>query len=70
MLGNLARSDEVCQLMVDVEEIHKRWSTCWKVRLEEASSTPRLGFLKNLAIAGGNRSKLGEAGIISAYLTY
>jgi hypothetical protein len=66
ILGNLARSDEVCQAMVNTEGIHKPLINLLKVEARGSILHSALGFLKNLAIAGGNRSKLGEAGIIAA----
>lgn len=66
MLGNLARSDEVCQVMVRELKIHEELIAVLKGEARGAVLHSSLGFLKNLAIAGDNRSALGEAGIISA----
>jgi len=66
MLGNLARSDEVCEAMVNNEEIHKPLINSLKVATGGNVLHSVLGFLKNLAIASRNRSKLGEAGIVPA----
>jgi hypothetical protein len=66
MLGNLARSDEVCQLMVRDLNIHQELISIIKSDAKGAVLHAALGFLKNLAIAGDNRLYLGEAGIIPA----
>lgn len=66
MLGNLARSDEVCQVMVRDLRIHEELVSVLKGDARGAVLHSSLGFLKNLAIAGDNRTTLGEAGIISA----
>ena len=66
MLGNLARSDEVCQVMVRELKIHEELIAVLKGDSRGAVLHSSLGFLKNLAIAGDNRSALGEAGIIPA----
>lgn len=64
MLGNLARSDEVCQLMVQELKIHEDLIAILKGEARGAVLHSALGFLKNLAIAGNNRLYLGAAGII------
>lgn len=66
MLGNLARSDEVCQTMVQSLEIHKTLISILKSNARGAVLHAALGFLKNLAIAGDNKSYLGDADIIPA----
>ncbi|KAL2000830.1 hypothetical protein VTN02DRAFT_2569 [Thermoascus thermophilus] len=66
MLGNLARSDEVCQAMVRNLEIHKALISILKSEARGAVLHAALGFLKNLAIAGDNKSYLGDADIIPA----
>ncbi|KAJ5824376.1 hypothetical protein N7447_006716 [Penicillium robsamsonii] len=66
MLGNLARSDEVCQMMVRDLKIHEELISVLKGDARGAVLHSSLGFLKNLAIAGDNRAILGEAGIIPA----
>jgi hypothetical protein len=66
MLGNLARSDEVCQVMVRDLKIHEELISVLKGDTRGAVLHSSLGFLKNLAIAGDNRVSLGEAGIIPA----
>ena len=66
MLGNLARSDEVCQVMVRELSIHRDLISIVKSDAKGAVLHAALGFLKNLAIAGDNRLHLGQAGIIPA----
>jgi hypothetical protein len=66
MLGNLARSDEVCQVMVRDLKIHEELISVLQGDARGAVLHSSLGFLKNLAIAGDNRAVLGEAGIIPA----
>ncbi|KAL1988523.1 hypothetical protein VTN96DRAFT_8918 [Rasamsonia emersonii] len=66
MLGNLARSDEVCKFMVERLEIHKQLIALLKTDARGSVLHSALGFLKNLAIAGENRQHLGDAGIIPA----
>ncbi|KAL1963275.1 hypothetical protein VTN77DRAFT_8498 [Rasamsonia byssochlamydoides] len=66
MLGNLARSDEVCKFMVERLEIHKPLIAMLKTDARGSVFHAALGFLKNLAIAGENRQHLGDAGIIPA----
>ncbi|OJJ33138.1 hypothetical protein ASPWEDRAFT_115725 [Aspergillus wentii DTO 134E9] len=66
MLGNLARSDEVCETMVRDLNIHKELISILKSNARGAVLHAALGFLKNLAIAGNNRLYLGDAGIIPA----
>jgi hypothetical protein len=66
MLGNLARSDEVCQAMVRDLKIHEELISVLNDESRGAVLHSSLGFLKNLAIAGDNRVILGEAGIIPA----
>lgn len=66
MLGNLARSDEVCQEMVQDRKIHEELIAVLNSDARGAVLHSALGFLKNLAIAGDNRLSLAEAGIIPA----
>lgn len=66
MLGNLARSDEVCQVMVRDLKIHEELISLLNSDARGAVLHSALGFLKNLAIAGDNRVSLAEAGIIPA----
>lgn len=66
MLGNLARSDEVCQVMVRDLKIHEELVSVLNSDARGAVLHSALGFLKNLAIAGDNRPSLAEAGIIPA----
>lgn len=66
MLGNLARTDEVCQAMVRDLNIHRHLISILRSDARGAVLHSVLGFLKNLAIAADNRSYLGDAGIIPA----
>ncbi|EPS30780.1 hypothetical protein PDE_05732 [Penicillium oxalicum 114-2] len=66
MLGNIARSDEVCQVMVRDLKIHEELISVLRNGSRGAVLHAALGFLKNLAIAGENRVSLAEAGIIPA----
>ncbi|ODM21652.1 hypothetical protein SI65_02496 [Aspergillus cristatus] len=66
MLGNLARSDEVCEKMVCDLGLHKELISILKSDARGGVLHSSLGFLKNLAIAGNNRQHLGNAGIIPA----
>lgn len=66
MLGNLARSDEVCETMVRDLGIHTELISILKSDAKAAVLHSVLGFLKNLAIASDNRVYLGDAGIIPA----
>ncbi|KAJ5681554.1 uncharacterized protein N7477_001494, partial [Penicillium maclennaniae] len=66
MLGNLARSDEVCQVMVRDLKIHKELISVLNSDARGAILHSALGFLKNLAISGDNRVSLAEAEIIPA----
>lgn len=67
MLGNLARSDDVCETMVRDMEIHK--SLVSILQEDDAKGSvlhAALGILKNLSIAGDNRLQLGDIGTIPA----
>jgi hypothetical protein len=66
VLGNLARSDEVCREMVQNLEIHKQLIAILKSDARGSVLHAALGVLKNLAIAGDNKLYLGDAGIIPA----
>ncbi|KAL4877271.1 armadillo-type protein [Aspergillus karnatakaensis] len=66
MLGNLARSDEICVAMVRELKIHEELIAVLKTDARGAVLHSALGFLKNLAIASDNRLRLGEAGITPA----
>ncbi|KAL4994803.1 armadillo-type protein [Aspergillus recurvatus] len=66
MLGNLARSDEVCVAMVNELKIHEELIAVLNSNARGAALHSALGFLKNLAIASDNRIIIGEAGIVPA----
>ncbi|PTU20209.1 hypothetical protein P175DRAFT_0439815 [Aspergillus ochraceoroseus IBT 24754] len=66
MLGNLARSDAVCEAMVRDLKIHEELIGILNSNARGAVLHSALGFLKNLAIASDNRLYLGRAGIVPA----
>lgn len=66
MLGNLARSDEICIKMVQELKLHEALIAVLESDARGATLHSALGFLKNLAIASDNRLRIGEAGIMSA----
>ncbi|KAH8690952.1 putative GTP binding protein [Talaromyces proteolyticus] len=66
ILGNLARSDDVCRLMISQLEIHLPLIAMINSNTRGSVLHAVLSFIKNLAIAEENRGKLGEADIIPA----
>ncbi|KAL4735567.1 armadillo-type protein [Aspergillus similis] len=66
ILGNLARSDEICLAMVKELKIHEELIAVLNSNARGAALHSALGFLKNLAIASDNRIIIGEAGIVPA----
>ncbi|EEA24584.1 GTP binding protein, putative [Talaromyces marneffei ATCC 18224] len=66
VLGNIARTDEICQLMIDQLNIHQALIHILKNSTIGGVLHASLGFLKNLSIAESNREKLGDADIIPA----
>ncbi|KEY78221.1 GTP binding protein [Aspergillus fumigatus] len=66
MLGNLARSDAVCEIMVRKMNLHTMLISILRSDARGAVLHSALGILKNLAIAGENRQSLGDARIIPA----
>lgn len=66
MLGNLARSDEVCEIMVHELGLHKELISILNSDARGSVFHGSLSFLKNLAIAGNNKQSLGEAGLVPA----
>ncbi|CBF79301.1 putative GTP binding protein [Aspergillus nidulans FGSC A4] len=66
MLGNLARSDEICVAMVKEQKIHEELIAVLNSNARGAALHSALGFLKNLAIASDNRIIIGKAGIVPA----
>ncbi|KAL3441919.1 armadillo-type protein [Aspergillus insuetus] len=67
MLGNLARSDEVCIAMVRDLKMHVELiAVLNRNNARGAVLHSALGFLKNLAIASDNREYLVDVGIIPA----
>ncbi|KAL4915168.1 armadillo-type protein [Aspergillus aurantiobrunneus] len=66
MLGNLARSDEVCVAMINELKIHEELIAILNSNARGVVLHSALGFLKNLAVSSKNRLSIGEAGIMSA----
>lgn len=66
VLGNVARTDEICQLMIDQLNIHRALIHNINNNTIGGVLHASLGFLKNLSIAESNREKLGDADIIPA----
>ena len=66
MLGNLARSDQVCVAMVRDLKIHEELIGVLNSNARGATLHAAVSFLKNLAIASDNRVRIGEAGILPA----
>lgn len=66
VLGNVARTDEICQLMIDELNIHRALIHNLTNNTIGGVLHASLGFLKNLSIAESNREKLGDADIIPA----
>ncbi|PCH04775.1 Armadillo-like helical [Penicillium occitanis (nom. inval.)] len=66
VLGNVARTDEICQLMIDQLNIHRALIHNLNNNTIGGVLHASLGFLKNLSIAESNREKLGDADIIPA----
>ncbi|KAK2760313.1 hypothetical protein FQN54_002381 [Arachnomyces sp. PD_36] len=66
MLGNLARSDDVCESMVRDMGIHKPLVSILCGDAKGSVLHAALGILKNLSIAGDNRRHLGDTGAIPA----
>jgi hypothetical protein len=64
MLGNLARNDDVCRIMVLDFKVHEPLLDIIKNSKDSQSLHATAGFLKNLALYAGNKSILGEAGLI------
>lgn len=66
MLGNLARSDTVCQIMVNELRIHEILATILKDSSDLQALHSVLGFLRNLALPAENKPLLGDAQVIEA----
>ena len=64
MLGNLARADKACQIMVHQMKIHEPLISLVQESYDVQVLHAAAGFLKNLAIFAVNKAKLGEAGLI------
>lgn len=66
ILGNLARSDAVCQEMVQDKDIHEPLIAKLRQSTDTQVLHSTMGFLKNLALPSENKDELGEAEIIPA----
>ncbi|KAI9640853.1 hypothetical protein NHQ30_010694 [Ciborinia camelliae] len=63
MLGNLARSDEACELFVHTARVHMPLISILKDVNDSQLLHAALGFLKNLALPMKNKEVLGSSGI-------
>lgn len=64
MLGNLARSDEVCEEFVQKSRIHKPLMDILTTATDSQVLYAAIGFLKNLALPARNKVELGNANLI------
>ncbi|OBT44781.1 hypothetical protein VE00_05324 [Pseudogymnoascus sp. WSF 3629] len=64
MLGNLARSDEVCEEFVQKSRIHKPLMDILTTATDSEVLYAAVGFLKNLALPARNKVELGNADLI------
>jgi hypothetical protein len=64
MLGNLARSDEVCEEFVQKSRIHKPLMDILTTATDSQVLYAAVGFLKNLALPARNKVELGNADLI------
>ncbi|KAI9833159.1 MAG: hypothetical protein M1819_003781 [Sarea resinae] len=66
MLGNLARSDEVCREMVQLYKVHVPLTSNIRESSEGSVMHAAAGFLKNLSLLQENKATLADAGLIEA----
>ena len=66
MLGNLARSDLVCQLMISKRKLHLNLLNILKTSSNTQVLHSVLSFLRNLGLLPQNKQTLGESNIIPA----
>lgn len=59
MLGNVARSDEVCRTMVTRYQVHETLVGILRTGSEKQVIYAALGFMKNLALPSENKSVIG-----------
>ncbi len=64
MLGNLARSDEICQTMVQSFRIHEPLILILEASDEAQVLHAASGYLKNLVVLAENKSTVGDTRII------
>ncbi|KAI9653495.1 MAG: hypothetical protein M1829_001288 [Trizodia sp. TS-e1964] len=64
MLGNLARSDDPCRIMIHRFGIHKSLITLLKESNDSQALHAAAGYLKNLSLLIDNKNTIGRAGLI------
>ena len=64
MLGNLARSDPVCQLMISEPKVHVKLLNILNTSSDTQVLHAVLSFLRNLGLLPQNKQILGESGIV------
>ncbi|KAI9804849.1 MAG: hypothetical protein M1825_001218 [Sarcosagium campestre] len=64
MLGNLARSDDVCATMVHEFKVHHALIASLGESADPQVLHAVAGFLKNLSLMTGNKDAIGEAGVV------
>lgn len=65
MLGNLARSDRVCEEFVHSSAVHRPLISVLSNTDDSQLLHAALGFLKNLALPARNKQPLGDAGLVA-----
>lgn len=63
MLGNLARSDAVCEALVNACKVHESLIAILRTANDSQLLHSVLGFLKNLALPIANKASLGKTGL-------
>lgn len=66
MLGNLARSDEVCWIMVHEFKVHELLIQILRESDDSQLLHAAVGFLKNLSLMADNKDAIGKAGFFEA----
>jgi hypothetical protein len=64
MLGNLARSDDICRTMVHDFRIHEPLIAILEDGSDPQALHATMGFLKNLALLTDNKAILGKARLL------
>ena len=65
MLGNLARSDQICNAMISRLQIHTLLVPILKTSSDNQLLHSALGFMRNLGLPLENKQALGEADVIA-----